>query len=66
MTAQKPSLWIRLLSLIPLAVWFPFARLLAWLSWRYIERPFLALKTEPGTPLGRALRLAPESARVRA
>jgi len=36
MTAQKPSLWIRLLSLIPLAVWFPFARLLAWLSWRVI------------------------------
>jgi len=36
MTAQKPSLWIRLLSLIPLAAWFPFARLLAWLSWRVI------------------------------
>ena len=36
MTAQKPSLWIRLLSLIPLAVWFPIARLLAWLSWRVI------------------------------
>src|ERR1044072_4962885 len=36
MTAQMPSLWIRLLALIPLAVWFPFARLLAWLSWRVI------------------------------
>src|SRR3954451_10908123 len=36
MTAPKPSLWIRLLSLIPLALWFPFASLLAWLSWRVI------------------------------
>jgi KDO2-lipid IV(A) lauroyltransferase len=36
MTAPKPSIWIRLLSLIPLALWFPFASLLAWLSWRVI------------------------------
>lgn len=36
MTAPKPSMWIRLLSLIPLALWFPFASLLAWLSWRVI------------------------------
>ncbi|MFC7724045.1 acyltransferase family protein [Nocardioides sp. GCM10028917] len=49
----------RLLGLAITAVIVP-------MSYRYIERPFLALKTEPGTPLGRALRLAPESARVRA
>ncbi len=36
MTAPKPSMWIRLLSLIPLALWFPIASLLAWLSWRVI------------------------------
>jgi KDO2-lipid IV(A) lauroyltransferase len=36
MTAPKPSMWIRLLSLIPLALWFPFASFLAWLSWRVI------------------------------
>jgi KDO2-lipid IV(A) lauroyltransferase len=36
MTAPKSSLWIRALSLVPLALWFPFARLLAWLSWRVI------------------------------
>ena len=36
MTAPKPSLWIRVLSRIPLVLWYPFARLLAWLSWRVI------------------------------
>jgi KDO2-lipid IV(A) lauroyltransferase len=36
MTAPKSSLWIRALSLVPLALWYPFARLLAWLSWRVI------------------------------
>src|SRR3954471_5891947 len=36
MTAPKLSMWIRLLSLIPLALWFPFASFLAWLSWRVI------------------------------
>ncbi|HEX6398176.1 MAG TPA: lysophospholipid acyltransferase family protein [Steroidobacteraceae bacterium] len=36
MSAAKSSLWIRVLSLIPLALWYPFARLLAWLSWRVI------------------------------
>jgi KDO2-lipid IV(A) lauroyltransferase len=36
MSAAKSSLWIRVLSLIPLAQWYPFARNLAWLSWRVI------------------------------
>ena len=36
MSAPKSSLWIRALSLIPLALWYPFARFLAWLSWRVI------------------------------
>jgi KDO2-lipid IV(A) lauroyltransferase len=36
MTAPKLSMWIRLLSLVPLALWFPFASFLAWLSWRVI------------------------------
>lgn len=34
------------------------------LSYRYIEQPFLALKTERGTPLGRALGLTRERHRV--
>jgi Kdo2-lipid IVA lauroyltransferase/acyltransferase len=36
MTAPKPSLWVRALSRIPLVLWYPFARFLAWLSWRVI------------------------------
>lgn len=32
----EPSLWVRLLAWIPLALWYPFARFLAWLSWRVI------------------------------
>lgn len=36
MTAPQSSLWIRVLARIPLSIWFPFARLLAWLSWRVI------------------------------
>jgi KDO2-lipid IV(A) lauroyltransferase len=36
MTAPQSSLWIRVLARIPLAIWFPFARLLAWISWRVI------------------------------
>lgn len=36
MTAPKSSLWIRALSRIPLVLWYPFARLLAWLSWRVV------------------------------
>jgi len=36
MSAAKSSLWIRVSSLIPLALWYPFARFLAWLSWRVI------------------------------
>ena len=36
MTVPKSSLWIRVLSRIPLVFWYPFARFLAWLSWRVI------------------------------
>src|SRR4029079_17072320 len=36
MSAEKSSLWIRVLSLIPMALWYPFARFLAWLSWRVV------------------------------
>src|SRR5262245_15749861 len=36
MTVPKSSLWIRVLSWIPLALWYPFARGLAWLSWRVV------------------------------
>jgi KDO2-lipid IV(A) lauroyltransferase len=32
----KHSLWIRVLSRVPLFVWYPFARFLAWMSWRVI------------------------------
>ena len=30
----KPSLWVRALSRIPLALWYPFARLMAYCAWR--------------------------------
>ena len=36
MTAPKSSLWIRALALIPLFVWYPLARFMAWMSWRAI------------------------------
>jgi Kdo2-lipid IVA lauroyltransferase/acyltransferase len=36
MTVPKSSLWIRVLSLIPLAFWYPLARLMAWMSWRVV------------------------------
>lgn len=36
MTAPKSSLWIRLLSRIPLALWYAVARFMAWMSWRVI------------------------------
>jgi Kdo2-lipid IVA lauroyltransferase/acyltransferase len=32
----KPSLWIRVFSRVPLSLWYPFARFLAWMSWRVI------------------------------
>ncbi len=32
----KCSLWIRVFSRIPLALWYPFARFLAYLAWRVI------------------------------
>jgi Kdo2-lipid IVA lauroyltransferase/acyltransferase len=32
----KSSLWIRAFSRIPLAVWYPVARFLAWMAWRVI------------------------------
>lgn len=36
MTAPKSSLWIRALALIPLFLWYPIARFMAWMSWRVI------------------------------
>ncbi len=33
---MKSSLWIRIFSRVPLAVWYPVARFLAWMSWRVI------------------------------
>jgi len=36
MPPAKSSLWVRALSRIPLTLWYPFARFLAWLSWRVI------------------------------
>ncbi len=36
MTAPKSSLWIRALALIPLFLWYPLARFMAWMSWRVI------------------------------
>jgi KDO2-lipid IV(A) lauroyltransferase len=35
-TPSQPSLWVRALAFIPLAFWYPLARLMAWLSWRVI------------------------------
>jgi Kdo2-lipid IVA lauroyltransferase/acyltransferase len=35
-TPSKPSVWIRLFSRIPLSLWYPFARFLAWMAWRVI------------------------------
>jgi KDO2-lipid IV(A) lauroyltransferase len=32
----KSSLWIRIFSRVPLTVWYPVARILAWMSWRVI------------------------------
>jgi KDO2-lipid IV(A) lauroyltransferase len=32
----KSSLWIRIFSRVPLTVWYPVARFLAWMSWRVI------------------------------
>jgi len=36
MIPPKPSIWIRVLSRVPLAFWYPFARFLAYLAWRVI------------------------------
>jgi KDO2-lipid IV(A) lauroyltransferase len=36
MTPPKSSLWVRALSRIPLVLWYPVARLMAWMSWRAI------------------------------
>jgi Kdo2-lipid IVA lauroyltransferase/acyltransferase len=36
MTATKSSLWIRVLSRIPLVLWYPVATFLAWFSWRVV------------------------------
>ena len=33
---MKSSLWIRIFSRVPLTVWYPVARFLAWMSWRVI------------------------------
>ena len=35
-TRPKCSMWIRVFSRIPLALWYPFARFLAFLAWRVI------------------------------
>ncbi len=32
----KNSWWIRVFSRVPLALWYPFARFLAWISWRVV------------------------------
>jgi Kdo2-lipid IVA lauroyltransferase/acyltransferase len=34
--SSKPSFWVRALALMPLAIWYPIARGLAWLAWRVI------------------------------
>jgi len=31
---MKSSLWIRLFSRVPLFIWYPFARFLAWMAWK--------------------------------
>ena len=33
---MKSSLWIRVFSRVPLFIWYPIARFLAWVSWRVI------------------------------
>ena len=33
---MKSSLWIRVFSRIPLFIWYPIARFLAWMAWRVI------------------------------
>ena len=33
---MKSSLWIRVFSRVPLFIWYPIARFLAWMSWRVI------------------------------
>src|SRR5882672_2501648 len=32
--SEKCSPWIRVFSRIPLALWYPFARFMAWCAWR--------------------------------
>jgi KDO2-lipid IV(A) lauroyltransferase len=32
----KSSLWIRVFSRVPLSIWYPVARFLAWMSWRVV------------------------------
>ena len=34
--SPKNSVWIRVFSRVPLAVWYPFASFLAWMSWKVI------------------------------
>ncbi len=36
---SKSSLWIRLFSRVPLFIWYPVARFLAWMSWKVIPLP---------------------------
>jgi len=33
---MKSSLWIRVFSRVPLFIWYPIARFLAWMSWRIV------------------------------
>ncbi|HUQ08835.1 MAG TPA: lysophospholipid acyltransferase family protein [Steroidobacteraceae bacterium] len=33
---MKSSLWIRVFSRVPLFIWYPIARFLAWVSWRVV------------------------------
>ena len=33
---MKSSIWIRVFSRVPLSIWYPIARFLAWMSWRVI------------------------------
>jgi KDO2-lipid IV(A) lauroyltransferase len=35
-TTTRCSMWIRVFSRVPLFLWYPFARFLAWLAWRVI------------------------------
>jgi KDO2-lipid IV(A) lauroyltransferase len=48
----KSSLWIRVFSRVPLSIWYPVARFLAWMSWRVVpyRRPVVLANLKASFP----------------